>query len=163
MPEGKAGYSTLQISLHWLVAVLIAAAWFSHDQMRDATRAIRDTGWTGFADNPPHVWLGTAVFVLVLIRLVVRAVQGAPEPADGTPKWMEITAVWGHRLLYLLMLFVPLSGSAAWYFGLREAGEVHETIGNLLVILALAHAAVAIFHQYVMRDGTLTRMIRARG
>ena len=73
---------------------------------------------------------------------------------------MQQAAVWGHRLLYVLMLAVPALGAAAWYGGIEDAGEVHELAGNALMIVALGHAAVALWHQYVRRDGTLTRMLR---
>lgn len=153
-----AAYSRLQIALHWLIALLIAAAWFTHDGMGRALHQRIESGASGIEGNTLHVWLGGAVFTLVLIRLIVRATQGAPAPI-GTPA-MQQAAVWGHRLLYVLMLAVPALGATAWYGGIEDAGEVHELAGNALMIVALAHAAVALWHQYVRRDGTLMRMLR---
>ena len=43
---------------------------------------------------------------------------------------------------------------------LRDLSEVHEWAAKLLMILALGHAAMAVFHQVVRKDGTLTRMLR---
>ena len=33
-------------------------------------------------------------------------------------------------------------------------------MANLLVILAAGHAVVALWHQFVLKDGTLRRMLR---
>ncbi|WP_143028598.1 hypothetical protein [Ruegeria marina] len=39
-----------------------------------------------------HVWLGMAVFAAVLIRIVVRRLQGAPGPLPGATPLMEQAA-----------------------------------------------------------------------
>ncbi|TIP04000.1 MAG: hypothetical protein E5X72_13490, partial [Mesorhizobium sp.] len=36
--------------------------------------------------------------------------------------------------------------------------DLHETGGTLILWLAGAHALIAIWHQFVMKDGTLERM-----
>ena len=40
--------------------------------------------------------------------------------------------------------------------------EIHETIGTIGYWLIGLHAAVALFHHYVMRDNTLVRMLPRR-
>ncbi|GHF65844.1 cytochrome b [Seohaeicola zhoushanensis] len=154
-------YSRLQISLHWLIAILITAAWFISDGMGRALRQRLEAGETGFTGNTVHVWIGSAVFALILLRILVRALQGAPIPMQSSPL-LEAAALWGHRLLYALMIAVPGLGALTWYAGVGEAGDVHAVAANALLIVALGHAAVAIWHQLVRRDGTLTRMTRPR-
>ena len=156
----RSSYSGLQIALHWLIAVLIVAAWFTHEGMGQALRTRIETGATGIEGNTLHVWLGGAAFALILLRVIVRLVQGAPGPVPGTTPAMEAAAVWGHRLLYLLMIVTPAVGAAAWYGGVRPAGEVHETLGMALMLVALGHAVVAIWHQWVKKDGVMSRMTR---
>ena len=63
----------------------------------------------------------------------------------------------------MLMLLVPAAGMTAWYLGLRDEGEVHEVAANALMLLAIAHALAALFHHYVLRDGSLHRMMRRTG
>jgi len=154
----KTGYSGLQIGLHWLVAILILAAYFSSDGMGQVLRERVASGATGTEGNTPHVWLGGAVFALVLLRIVVRLIQGAPGAPPGTAPWLEAAATWGHRLIYLLMLATPALGAVTWYGGVRAAGDLHEWAGTALVIVALGHAVVAILHEAFLSDGTLQRM-----
>lgn len=162
MPARPA-YSRLQIALHWLVAILITAAWLTHEGMGRALETRIETGASGFEGNTPHVWLGIAVFVAVLIRIVVRRVQGAPGPLPGATPLMDKAATWGHRLLYLLMVLTPALGALAWNAHSEAVGEVHETVGSALVLVALGHALVALWHQYVKKDGSLTRITRPQG
>ena len=153
------GYSVLQILLHWLVAILILAAWWLSEGMGDALDARLEAGVTGIAGNTLHVWLGGAVFALVLIRIVVRFIQGAPAEAAGSA-WAKTAATVGHWLLYLLMIVVPAMGAATWYLGIDAVGEPHTRAANALMIVAGGHALVAIWHQFVQKDGTLMRMLR---
>jgi len=159
----KNGYSVLQIALHWIIAVLIVTAWLISDGMGEALRARLQTGATGTEGNTAHVWLGGATFLLILIRLIVRWVQGAPDPVAGGSEMMEKAGIWGHRLLYLLMIVTPALGAITWYGGVRATGDLHEVASNALLIVAAGHAAMAIIHQYVLRDGSLDRMTRQGG
>ncbi|MEX0367319.1 MAG: cytochrome b [Ruegeria sp.] len=151
-------YSKAQIILHWLVAILILVAWLTGDNMGRVLRARFDSGTTGFEGSTPHVWLGCAVFVLILVRLVLRRIQGAPGALPGSTEMMEKAALWGHRVIYLLMIAVPALGALAWFGGVRAAGEAHETASNALLLVALGHAVVAIWHHVIRKDGALDRM-----
>ncbi|MBN8751050.1 Cytochrome b562 [Xylophilus ampelinus] len=157
----RTGYSGLQILLHWATALLVVFNWFYSDGMGRALRVHLD----GVASTRPssmnpdiHVWTGLAVLGLVLLRLALRAVQGTP-PAVGDG-WMRAAATWGHRLLYALLLATPLLGAAAWFGGVKALGDPHELAANALLWLAGAHAAVALWHHYVLHDRVLARMVR---
>lgn len=160
--SSRSGYSRLQIGLHWLIALLIFAGWFTGEGMGRALHDRLQAGSTGFSDATVHVWLGVGIFALIAIRILVRLMQGAPAAAHGGSALMDAAAVWGHRVLYLLMILAPLGGVVTWFVGIESAGEIHALIGNALFFVALAHAAVAILHQVVLKDGTLTRMVRPR-
>jgi cytochrome b561 len=151
------GYSTLQIALHWAVAVLIVIAYLTSEGAEEAMEVIEDGGTVGFL---PHAALGMAVFALVLVRIVVRLMRGAPA-APGVPgSWQVKAAEWGHRLLYLLMLAVPLGGMSIWIGGM-DNGDIHGFFATVLMVVAGGHAVVALVHHYVLRDGLLRRMMKA--
>lgn len=151
------GYSGLQIGLHWLVAILIVASWFTGEGAGDAMEIVEEGGIAGFV---PHVAIGLAILALVAVRVLVRLGRGAPA-APGTPGGLQVLAAdWGHRLLYLLMIAVPLGGISTWFLGL-DVGEIHELAANLLMLVVLGHALLALYHQYVLKDGLLRRMMKA--
>ncbi len=82
-------------------------------------------------------------------------------------------------MLYLFLIALPLSG---WYaasrlgapvsfFGIQLAAiaermqgapgliaDVHENADTIILYLASLHTALAIWHQFMLRDGTLERM-----
>ena len=151
------GYSGLQIGLHWLVAILIVASWFTGEGAGDAMEIVEEGGIAGFV---PHVAIGLAILALVAVRVLVRLGRGAPA-APGTPGSLQVLAAdWGHRLLYLMMIAVPLGGISTWFLGL-DVGEIHELAATLLMLVVLGHALLALYHQYVLKDGLLRRMMKA--
>lgn len=151
------GYSGIQIALHWLIAILIAVAWFTGDGGEEAMEVVEDGGTAGLV---PHVAIGLAILALVVIRVLVRLGKGAPD-AVGEPGSLSVMASdWGHRLIYLLMIAVPLGGIGTFFLGL-EVGDVHALAANVLMVAALGHALMALYHQYVLKDGLLRRMMKA--
>lgn len=154
----KAGYSGLQIALHWMIAILIFAAWSSGDGMQEALRARMVKGDFSFDPSKPHTLLGGAAFALILVRVIVRLFQGAPGPLPDSTPIMAAAAKWGHILIYVLMIATPALGAAAWYGGVKAAADLHETVANTLLIVAFAHATMAIVHQ-AMGKNALSRMI----
>ena len=64
----------------------------------------------------------------------------------------------GHWVLYALMLAVPLLGAITWFGSFDATGDLHVLVMNVLVVVILGHAAMAIFHHYVLKDGLLGKM-----
>ena len=158
MATHRNGYSGLQIALHWIVAFLIFGAWFTHEGMGRALRQRIEQDLSGFDGATLHTMMGGAAFAFVLIRLVVRMTRGAPEP-HGSPM-IQMAAVWGHRLLYALMIAAPLLGAITWYGKIEGLGEVHEIVGQALMLVAIGHLLMALVHQALWSDGTLHKMFK---
>lgn len=152
------GYSGLQVALHWIVAVLIVAAWFYGEGMGRLLHQKMEGTYSG--GTPVHVILGLAALAFVVIRLIVRATSTVPGPTPETSETMASARHWGHIALYVLMVAVPLGGFAAWGLGIESVADIHPLAANLLLILAGIHAALAIYHQWGKKDGTLKRMTR---
>jgi superoxide oxidase len=131
-----------------------------------------------------HFMLGLAVFGLVWLRLLIQATAG-PVPAivPAQPRWQAVSAKLMHVLLYLFMIAMPIlgwlvlsaEGKPIPFFGAslpaliaenkesaKSLQEIHETVGELGYWLIGLHAAAALFHHYVVRDNTLSRMLFAR-
>jgi cytochrome b561 len=132
-----------------------------------------------------HKSVGMTVLALAVLRLIWRFFDTRPEEHPSMPQWQALGARVGHTLLYALLFAVPLSGwwfdSVAplrplYFFGLFElprlvapnedmkqlAHEAHEWLFWLLVLVACGHAAMAFIHEFVNRDGTLSRMLPGR-
>lgn len=154
----KTGFTLTQIALHWAVALCIVAAFVTHDGMGRALNARIDSGTTGMEGATLHTIFGGLAFALILIRVIVRLRQGAPAP-HGSPM-MVAAALWGHRVLYLLMFVVPMMGAATWYGHIEPLANPHEILGKALMLIALGHALVALAHHFLLKDGTLTKMLK---
>lgn len=156
----KTSYSGLQIGLHWATAFLIGANYFISEGMGEALDA-HLAGEPVIGLTPVwHVWAGTLLLALVILRLVVRFLTGAPKAeAAGLA---EKAAAFGHWVLYALMLAVPALGAITW-FGMTDAtGDLHVLVMNALMLVILGHAAMAIFHHYILKDGVLSKMTPLR-
>lgn len=162
-------YSKTLIILHWVMALLILVAWLTAEGGRQVRL------------DPPllHFSLGLAVLLLVLPRLIVRWTNSATRVEDPQNSWLNAAAKIGHAALYLFMIGLPFTG---WYaasrlgvpvsfFGLHLPAiassvegapgiiaELHETGGTVILVLSGLHAMMALWHQFVLRDGTLQRM-----
>ena len=60
------------------------------------------------------------------------------------------------------MLAVPALGAISWFGGIDATAEPHALLANVLMVLAGAHALMALYHQYVLKDDLLGRMTRPR-
>jgi len=69
-------------------------------------------------------------------------------------------AEWGHLGLYALMIAAPVLGAITWYGRVENTGDLHILAVNGLIILAFGHSIIALFHQFVLKDGLLMRMLR---
>lgn len=161
--------------LHWLMAFLIAAmfatAWISEDASREMRGVLMGM----------HKSFGITVLGLLILRILVRVMSPRVEPAAG-PRPQQIAAHAIHGVLYLLMLVVPVigwllvsaKGRVVSYFnmvdlpalmaqGSEELGEfleeTHEVGANVLMVLAGLHIAAALYHQFIVKDGLIRRML----
>ena len=126
-----------------------------------------------------HAPVGATLFVLILLRLLWTLANRRRRPAhDDT--LLGRAALWGQRLLYALMLVIPSLGLLrAWGsehafapFGFeifpartaeivwtgKLADTLHGELAWLLLALVAGHVVMAVLHQVLWRDGTLTRM-----
>ncbi|WP_193336993.1 cytochrome b [Devosia beringensis] len=156
----SAGYSSLQIGLHWLIAALIFFQLVFGESMVAATEAAEEgeaLGGTDAALATAHYWVGLSVLALVALRFAIRLRQGVPAPIDENPL-LVLAAKATHWLFYALLVVVPVTGLLAVYVN-PEVGEIHQLAKPAFVILIVLHAGAALFHHFVLRDATLRRML----
>lgn len=153
------GYSGLQIGLHWAIALLIGTNYLVSEGMEESFDGMMEgravTGWTPSI----HVYVGVAVLVLVAIRILVRITRGAPGPVQGGTLFDKLGEV-SHWVLYVLMLAVPALGAISWYLKIDQTAGLHVIVMNVMMILIGLHAVAALFHQFILKDHLLLRMMK---
>lgn len=156
------GYTATQITLHWLIVVLVFFQLIFGESMSSAFRA----AFRGTAVDPTdaslataHIWVGFAVLFLALLRLALRLKAGAPPAPEGESPLLALAAKLTHALFYLLLILVPVSGIVAYYW-YRGAGEIHELGKPAFILLIALHVIAALWHQFYLRDGLLMRMLK---
>ncbi len=164
-------YGAVAIGIHWLTAVLIIAQFCG-----GLAAALADAqGKIGILRF--HAPLGVAIGVLTLLRIVWWTfLDRKPRDVAGAPRAQIVAAKAVHGLLYLAILALAASGMGLMV--LSGAGEAifgggarplpdfttfgpfygHVAMSVLLFVLFAAHVAAALHHQFVRRDGTLSRM-----
>ncbi|MFP7570421.1 cytochrome b [Marivita sp. S2033] len=156
-------YSRTQIVLHWVVFALIAQQYLFKDAMSDAWQRLTEGGEAGFDLLVlAHVAGGALVFLLALWRLGLRSRHGVPAAIESS-RVQGVIAKLTHLGLYALMILMPLSGAVAWFGGVDLAAQGHNILKIILLALIALHVVGALYHQFILRDGTMARMRRVQG
>jgi cytochrome b561 len=166
-------YGAVAQIFHWATAILVVVAFVygpggSEQRVYSLAKDF---------DRQLHETLGLAVLSLVILRVAWRAFDVAPDDPP-MPAWMRIASKLVHALLYALLLGVPFTAiSGAWHpltllGNLRIApwlpevhalgsaiASVHTWLGDAILWVAGVHAAAALYHHFVLRDGVLRSML----
>jgi cytochrome b561 len=169
-------YGRVAILLHWLAAALIVAGaglGLTMTELPLSPDKLRDYAW--------HKWLGITVFLVAALRLAWRAIV-PPPPFPASMNATQVRAARTvHWMLYGLMLAIPLSG---WIYSSATGVSVsylnlvplpnlvpkdkalasallavHQALNAALAVLVLVHVAAAAKHQWIDRDGVMSRML----
>lgn len=175
-------YDTPSRIFHWVTAVVVTVAFVLGPEgfgrlMRQgvdpATRS--DIVW--------HESLGLLVLALTALRLVWVALRPAA-PQFQRAGWMHWAARLMHIALWALLLALPVTalltlageghpltllGSVridpiplmtdSGIAGRVDWGEVHQFLGDAIMWVAGLHAAAALVHHLVLKDGVLSAML----
>jgi len=169
-------YGLIAQILHWSIVALIIY------QVVLAQRAESATLFQQLGILTTHRSLGITVLLLTIARLAWNSGIGPrPAPPRDEPKLRLRLARATHALLYLLTIAIPISGwamssaanSPVSFFGWlalpnlvspnalwaeRLAGT-HGSLVLALAVLVAVHATAALYHQFVLKDGVLRRML----
>lgn len=168
-------------AIHWLTVGLIIIIYgltYTEDFFARGTPARAAVWWL-------HISFGLVLIAAVVARLIARAVGPIPPPSAALPPLMHRAAQAAHILLYLLLILTPLvgvylsflRGNEVTLFGLftipdplvvdkvaaRPVQEIHELLANAIIVVALLHAAAALWHHFIRKDDVLLRMLPGGG
>ena len=172
--DTTAGYGLPTRVLHWLMAVAIVGMYALGLWMVELNY------YSPYYQSAPH--LHRSVGMLLLATLVVRfgwrLANRSPSDDELSPGERIAAKIlhWGfYPLLFALMMSGYLMSTADgrpievfnWFSipalihdkGMEKtAGEIHELLANLTMLLVLMHALAALKHHFLDRGRTLVRM-----
>jgi cytochrome b561 len=171
----KTGYGLVAQTLHWAVAGLIVYQYIL------AERAEAATLFQQLGILARHKSIGITILGLAFLRLLWRLSQTHPAPPPNEPHYRIVLARWSHRLLYSLIVLMPVTGwimsSAAntpvSYFGwftlpnfvsplpdsVESLKTLHATVFLVLIAVVAVHAGAALYHHFVVKNDVLRRML----
>ena len=102
-------YRKIVMWIHWITALLVV------------TQVVIGFLFAEFMERGParsdvlawHKTLGATILLLALVRLAVRLLNPPPPYPSDYPRWQRFLAVWNHRLFYIMLIALPLTGLAA--------------------------------------------------
>lgn len=176
-------YTLTAIVLHWVLALSILTAFVvgvTLDEMPFSPGKLKLINW--------HKWAGITILFLSVLRLLWRLINRPPALPErilqAMPGWQTKAFHATHHLMYLLFFAVPLLGwaysSAKGYpivwFGVLPLPdlmpvnkEIADSIKELhgaaawgLIGLVALHVAAALKHQFIDKDGLISRMLPGR-
>ncbi|WP_333713142.1 cytochrome b [Yoonia sp.] len=172
----RQGYSTPTRWLHWLTALVVLSTIPVGGIMTadDLSRGVQNALYIY------HKNIGILIILLVIARLVMRALTpAAPLPAS-MPAWQKNAAAVSHVMLYLLLIVMAVSGYVRVVAGgfpieslnavgmpflvprsddLAETAQwIHATARFVLVGFILLHIGAALQHGLIKKDGVFSRI-----
>jgi cytochrome b561 len=169
-------FGSLARWFHWGMAIVILASL--------ALIEIADAAPRGSAARAAardwHAQLGLAALALVWFRLAWRVTNATPAIVPSPTPWQRTAAHVVAWSFYVLMIVEPILGivmmqadgkpvsllgaalptmvstDKAWG---HRVEDVHEWLGNAMMVLIGAHVLATLFHWKWLRDNTLARMI----
>jgi cytochrome b561 len=189
-------YTKTAIVLHWLIGFallcMFVLGWYMADLPKNSPKIasidLFDLGIFTIQQAEPasirsfyfnlHKSIGVTLLVLIAFRVYWRLTHEPPTLLASMKAWEKKLAARAHKILYLLMLAMPVSGlimasyskyGVKW-FGLKlitgldnnplreKLAEVHEFIGIVLLVLIILHVLSALKHKFIDKDETLKRM-----
>ncbi len=175
MRNTSSSYGWITIAIHWFMALAIFAMFGLGLWMR--TLGYYDS-W--YHDAPElHKSIGMLLLFLLVFRFIWRMMNTRPELMGEA--WEKLIALMVHRMHYLLLFAVMLTGYLiptaegvgidvfGWFtvpalFSFTESiadfiGLAHRYLAWAVILLAGAHAAAALKHHVLDKDITLRRML----
>jgi cytochrome b561 len=157
-------YHWCQITLHWLVALLVAAQYATGGSIERTHHAVAH----GLEAQPFDLLLhkihnrtGLIILALMLVRLAMRLSIGVPDQLGSRSDWHVRVARAAHLSFYVILIAQASTGAIASYF-FWPISVVHVALSKVLLALIALHAAAAFWHFFIVRDAAMERMLTLR-
>ena len=171
--EPEARYRPAAMIFHWAIFVLVVIVGvlgLLHDSWPKQTQAF----WIN-----AHALIGILLWLVLLARFGYRLRHAPPPLPAGISPLSRYLANPVHLTLYALLFVIPIIGAVTFLyhgrilrlgffaldFGIKKdraifepTEDIHGYMAYALFALASLHALVALWHQFIVRNGVLARM-----
>ena len=161
--SNNSSYHYSQIIIHWLVALLVIYQFTFGGNIEflelescihSKTNALKSCQ---HLNN--HYLIGVIIFLLMIIRLFLRILFGAPPLPKSIPLSIKIFARLSHYLIYFILFSMPFFGLYMYYFNSEISQFLHITFSKILLFLILLHICAVAFHEGVLGSKLFYRMV----
>ena len=170
-------YGLIAILFHWLVAIAVLALFGTGIYMVELTY------YDALYNSLPawHKSVGILLGMVMILRFVWTFFTAGPDRVPGLGNWQWRLARIAHWLMLLLIVAIIVTGYLIptaegeginvfdWFTvealihgsenQADNAGEIHEYLAYLLIVLVIVHTLAALKHHFYDRDRTLKRML----
>ena len=164
-------YQPALVALHWLLALMIIGllclGFFVLANMPNSDPKKLDIlVW--------HMSGGMFVFVLMIVRVIIRRWSARPAiAATGSPRLDRLASIAHSGFYVIVFLMIATGWTTGWLisgvfqpngeplpdsFAVFPTFQAHAALATLLAVLIAAHIAAALYHQFVLKDGLFRRM-----
>ena len=148
-------YTRTQISLHWLVVLLIIGQWYTSSAIPRTHSSLLPPSKIDLLQHAVHIYAGLLIGIIMLIRFGLSYMRTVA-PFPTSQKWQDRLA----RIVHLGLYFSVLHQVAAWaitsYFW-APARLVHAYIWKIILVVAFFHIVAAVYH-LISGDGMFGRV-----
>ncbi len=169
-------YGAVGIFFHWVMALLIIgmlALGLYMTSLPVGTQKFRLYGL--------HKEFGVMILGLVVLRISWWLFNKVPQLPYDMPLWQKLAAHGAHFALYMLMVFMPItgwlmssaSGFPVSFFGLFVMpdlivpneylrvlmAQTHEWLGYAFIAVICVHVLAALQHHFIIKDDILKRIL----
>ena len=166
-------YHPALVSLHWLIAVAVILGLAVGPIMAALPMDAKIQPLRG------HMAINLVIGFLIIVRIAVRLCTKTPAPVSAGNVWLDRLRRIVHVLLYVTILSMVSTGLGMAMigdlFGIVYGGQSsgfppdfdfatlppragHAFFAGAVTVLVVIHAAAALYHQFVLKDGLLARM-----
>jgi cytochrome b561 len=165
-------YHPLHVVIHWLMALLVILM-LSVGKFAILSISPQDPQKVVILQS--HTYIGAAISILLIIRLILRFTTKRPSPADAGDPTLNFIGKVVHVLFYILLIGMAISGLGMYQLANLPAvfsaaqpyppnffdylpRNGHGLLSWILLILIFIHIGAAFYHQFIRKDNLIARM-----
>jgi cytochrome b561 len=165
-------YAPAHVVIHWLMALLV---FMMLGVGKFAMPSVSPQDPQKVMLLQTHTYIGAAITILLIARLILRFTTKRPAPADAGNAFLNFVGKAVHVLFYVLLIGMAVSGLGMYQLANLPAvfsgaqayppnffdylpRNGHGLLSWVLLVLVLLHVGAALYHQFIRKDNLIARM-----